>query len=66
VPENHQDWPESPDAQAALWSREHRLSERWPFGPPAFHESACLLFERAGYCDCKASDCDDTEWGWGA
>jgi hypothetical protein len=36
--------------------------ERWPYGPPSFHEACCSLFgvpalNRCGFfCDCKASD----------
>lgn len=42
--------------------------DRWPYGPPDFHEACCLL-QRRGigvYCDCKASDASDVEWGEGA
>lgn len=35
----------------------------WPYGPPGFHEDCCLLHEGGAYCDCKASDASDTEWG---
>lgn len=40
----------------------------WPYGPPDHHEECCLLHETGGngYCDCKASDASDTEWGIGA
>lgn len=37
--------------------------ERWPFGPPSFHEDACKLRKNGLFCDCKASDSSDTEWG---
>ena len=37
--------------------------ERWPFGPPAYHEKCCSLRSQELYCDCKASDASDTEWG---
>lgn len=40
--------------------------ERWPYGPPAFHEDCCHLREGGLYCDCKASDNSDTEYGEGA
>lgn len=43
-------------------------AERWPFGPPSYHETCCNLHPRAGrpgglYCDCKASAEDDAEFG---
>lgn len=38
--------------------------ERWPYGKPDHHERACLLFSRNGrYCDCRASDQSDTQFG---
>jgi len=44
--------------------------ERWPYGPPNYHETCCRLyrmsdqsFEGGLYCDCKASDASDTEYG---
>ncbi len=40
--------------------------ERWPYGPPDFHESSCGLHRGGRYCDCEASAADDVEWGWGA
>lgn len=42
--------------------------EAWPYGPPDFHEDVCLLHGNGGlgFCDCKASDASDTEWGRGA
>ncbi len=42
--------------------------ERWPYGPPEFHEDCCKLFGAFGpglFCDCKASDASDDEWGDG-
>ena len=38
--------------------------ERWPYGPPDFHEGACGLHAGGRFCDCKASDASDTEWGY--
>lgn len=40
--------------------------ERWPFGPPDHHEECCTLHASGTYCDCKASDASDAEWGNGA
>lgn len=37
--------------------------KRWPYGPPAYHQSCCLLFRGADYCDCAASAADDTDYG---
>jgi hypothetical protein len=44
--------------------------ERWPYGPPSYHETCCRLHRmrdqsRTGglYCDCKASEASDTEFG---
>lgn len=44
--------------------------ERWPYGPPAAHESCCLLHRmgdasRQGglYCDCAASDASELDHG---
>lgn len=39
--------------------------ERWPFGPPDFHEEVCGLRTGGLFCDCKASDASDEEWGEG-
>lgn len=41
-------------------------AERWPYGPPRFHEEGCLLQQRGLYCDCKASAADEPDWGYGA
>lgn len=40
----------------------------WPYGPSDFHEDVCRLqiHRGRGFCDCKASDASDTEWGMGA
>ena len=37
----------------------------WPYGPPEFHEDCCRLHRHdgVGFCDCKASDASDVEWG---
>lgn len=40
--------------------------ERWPYGPPAWHQACCLLFEGATFCDCRASDAEDLEYGVGS
>ena len=42
--------------------------ERWPYGPPSFHQSGCNLFPRRGspgglFCDCAASAADGVENG---
>lgn len=37
--------------------------ERWPFGPPNFHQGACWLHAGGLFCDCLASAADDEEWG---
>lgn len=37
----------------------------WPYGPPDHHESCCVLFAGRDYCDCKASDASDEEFGIG-
>lgn len=39
--------------------------ERWPYGPPSHHEDCCRLHDRGLYCDCKASDASDAEYGDG-
>lgn len=42
--------------------------ERWPYGPPSAHETCCMLHRGHNgglYCDCKASDASDDEWGEG-
>jgi hypothetical protein len=37
----------------------------WPYGPPHFHQSCCVLFEGKDYCDCAASSSheDDLDYG---
>ena len=40
--------------------------ERWPCGPPTAHEPCCRLHAQGLYCDCRASDASDLEWGIGA
>lgn len=40
--------------------------ERWPYGPPSFHEAGCSLHARGLFCDCAASAADDDEWGEGS
>jgi hypothetical protein len=35
--------------------------ERWPWGPPDWHEGTCNLQEGGMYCDCAASSSDDGE-----
>jgi len=45
--------------------------DRWPYGPPPFHEPACNLFPHRGspgglFCDCMASAADDVAHGVGA
>jgi len=42
--------------------------ERWPYGPPHYHQECCILFEGGLYCDCLASDQSDdgTDYGNGA
>jgi len=37
--------------------------ERWPYGPPDYHETCCRLHKQGLFCDCKASDASDTEYG---
>lgn len=63
-PEKTANWPENIYDQRSLWS-EYGSEDFWPYGPPAFHEPVCLLMEQNGhgYCDCKASDSEDEEWG---
>lgn len=41
---------------------------RWPYGPPSAHEDGCRLFglNEPLYCDCKASDASDPDYGIGA
>lgn len=39
--------------------------DRWPYGPPDFHEACCILHEDGLFCDCKASDASDDAWGDG-
>ncbi len=36
---------------------------RWPYGPPEKHEDCCGLQDGGAFCDCKASDASDEEWG---
>lgn len=43
--------------------REPVPPERWPYGPPDFHETCCILHRRGLFCDCKASAADDDQWG---
>jgi hypothetical protein len=40
--------------------------EPWPYGPPGFHEAVCLLHKGGRYCDCKASDASDDDFGTSA
>lgn len=40
-------------------------TNRWPFGPPSFHEACCKLHVGGLFCDCKASDASDEEYGDG-
>lgn len=40
--------------------------ECWPYGPPSFHESVCIMHTGGRFCDCKASEADDVDWGRGA
>jgi hypothetical protein len=42
-----------------------RAAGQWPYGPPDHHEECCLLHKGGGYCDCKASDASDSEFGLG-
>lgn len=37
--------------------------ERWPYGPPDFHQVGCSLHGRGLFCDCEASAVDGIEWG---
>lgn len=37
--------------------------DRWPYGPPSFHEGCCKLHSGGLFCDCKASDASDDDWG---
>ncbi len=39
--------------------------DRWPYGPPEFHEGCCILQTGGLYCDCKASAADEPDWGYG-
>lgn len=61
----------APDGSTLRWSVP---AERWPFGPPSFHESGCNLFPRGRrdsrggqpgglFCDCAASAADDEGYG---
>lgn len=38
--------------------------ERWPHGPPSFHQEGCSLFDGGLFCDCPASDESDLDWGY--
>lgn len=38
---------------------------RWPFGPPEWHETCCVLREGGLYCDCKASAASDEDLDYG-
>lgn len=40
--------------------------ERWPYGPPPFHQEGCGLHADGLFCDCAASCADDDDWGVGA
>lgn len=51
-----------PDAMAPVL-RETVPGARWPYGPPETHESCCLLHSGGLFCDCRASDASDLEWG---
>lgn len=35
----------------------------WPYGGWHYHEDCCNLKNGGDFCDCKASDANDTEWG---
>ena len=35
--------------------------QRWPYGPPYFHQVCCSLHHGYGYCDCTASDQGEEE-----
>lgn len=37
--------------------------ERWPYGKPEHHETCCKLHTGGLFCDCKASDNSDDEYG---
>lgn len=37
--------------------------ERWPYGPPSFHEDCCNLHFKGLFCDCAASDSTDVDYG---
>lgn len=63
VQETERIWPDCLFEQRRIWSLCEYEEERWPYGPPGFHEPCCLLHERPGYCDCKASDSEDVLWG---
>lgn len=30
--------------------------ERWPYGPPSWHQACCNMFTQGQFCDCEASD----------
>lgn len=39
--------------------------ERWPYGPPEFHQSCCRLFGDGKLCDCAASSSNEEDLDWG-
>lgn len=79
------EWPEDEHGQYALWQRlglefldlagieaQHDPERTvWPYGPPAFHQEGCRLFELedtsapGAFCDCLASARDGEGWGAG-
>lgn len=63
------DWmgPEEGDLLPDGSTLRHRVSpERWPHGPPDYHEACCLLFTGGLFCDCAASAADGLDHGVGA
>lgn len=46
-----------------LIDNEMIVVDTWPYGDRTYHEDCCVLREGALFCDCKASDASDTEWG---
>lgn len=50
-----------PDEIDAIGQLKHPVPpERWPYGPPDWHEPCCTLRTCVGvtFCDCKASSAD--------
>lgn len=58
--------PEDWDGPGRVRLRAPVPGNRWPYGPPPYHQSCCGLHAGGLFCDCLASAADDEEWGMGS